>query len=104
MKKITLLLLAMAMVCTGAMAQKNVKWVDAQSLTHLGKLCQTTNPYHRVEVANYPEFNSTESRLLRKSAGESIIFETNSVMGVGLPSEYWLRDWVDAVKNTEIPD
>lgn len=78
MKKITLLLLAMAMVCTGAMAQKNVKWVDAQSLTHLGKLCQTTNPYHRVEVANYPEFNSTESRLLRKSAGESIIFETNS--------------------------
>ena len=78
MKKITLLLLAIAMVCTGAMAQENVKWVDAQSLTHLGKLCQTTNPYHRVEVANYPEFNSTESRLLRKSAGESIIFETNS--------------------------
>ena len=73
-----LMLLALAVVSTGAMAQKNVKWVDAQSLTHLGKLCQTTNPYHRVEVANYPELNKTESRLLRKSAGESIVFETNS--------------------------
>ena len=78
MKKLMLMLLALAVVSTGAMAQKNVKWVDAQSLTHLGKLCQTTNPYHRVEVANYPELNKTESRLLRKSAGESIVFETNS--------------------------
>ena len=78
MKKLTLLLLALVMVCGGAMAQKNVKWVDAQSLTHLGKLCKTTNPYHRVEVANYPELNKTESRLLRKSAGEFVVFETNS--------------------------
>ena len=78
MKKLTLLLLALVLLCGGAMAQKNVKWVDAQSLTHLGKLCKTTNPYHRVEVANYPELNKTESRLLRKSAGESIVFETNS--------------------------
>ena len=78
MKKLSLLLLALVVMATGAMAQKNVKWVDAQSLTHLGKLCKTTNPYHRVEVANYPELNSRESQLLRKSAGESIIFETNS--------------------------
>lgn len=78
MKRLTLLLLALVMMSGTAMAQKDIKWVDAQSLTHLGKLCQTTNPYHRVEVANYPELNKTESRLLRKSAGESIVFETNS--------------------------
>ena len=78
MKKIALLLLALLVVSTGAMAQKNVKWVDAQSLTHLGKLCKTTNPYHRIEVASYPELNQREAQLLRKSAGEAILFETNS--------------------------
>ncbi len=78
MKKLSLLLIALLVVCSGATAQKNVKWVDAQSLTHLGKLCKTTNPYHRVEVSSYPELNQREAQLLRKSAGESILFETNS--------------------------
>ena len=78
MKKLMLMLLALAVVSTGAMAQKNVKWTDAQSLNHIGKLCKTTNPYHRVELANYPEFNKTEARLLRNSAGQMIAFETNS--------------------------
>ncbi|MBQ2394612.1 MAG: lipase, partial [Alistipes sp.] len=79
MKKINMLLLVLALFSVNVVvAQKNVKWVDAQSLTHLGKLCKTTNPYHRVEVANYPELNTREAQLLRKSAGESIVFETNS--------------------------
>lgn len=78
MKKLNTLLLALVLLCTNAVAQDNVKWVDAQSLTHLGKLCKTTNPYHRVELASYPEFNKTEARLLRNAAGESILFETNS--------------------------
>ena len=58
MKRLTLLLIALLVVGTGAMAQKNVKWVDAQTLTHLGKLSKTTNPYHRIEVADYPELNN----------------------------------------------
>ncbi len=33
---------------------------------------------------------------------EGIIFLTNCTMGIGLPSEYWLRNWIDKVKNTEI--
>ena len=79
MKKINMLLLVLALFSVNVVvAQKNVKWIDAQSLTHLGKLCKTTNPYHRVEVANYPELNKREAQLLRKSAGESIVFETNS--------------------------
>lgn len=78
MKKLYALLIALMIITTGAFAQKNVQWVDAQTLTHLGKLCQTTNPYHRVEVANYPELNKTEANLLRMSAGEAIIFETNA--------------------------
>lgn len=42
--------------------------------------------------------------LLKEGRIDGIIFETNSVMGVGLPSEKWLRDWVDRVKFTEVPD
>lgn len=42
--------------------------------------------------------------LLKAGRIDGIIFETNSVMGVGLPSERWLRDWVDLVKNTVVPD
>ncbi len=78
MKKLSLLLIALMVITTGAFAQKNVQWVDAQTLTHLGKLCKTTNPYHRVETANYPELNKKEANLLQMSAGEAIIFETNA--------------------------
>lgn len=55
-----------------------IKYVDAQTLTHMGKLCKTTNPYHRVEVEAYPELNSTEANLLRNTAGEALLFETDS--------------------------
>lgn len=56
----------------------DTKYVDAQTLTHLGKLCKTTNPYNRVEVDAYPELNTTEANLLRNAAGEAILFETDS--------------------------
>jgi len=42
--------------------------------------------------------------LLKEGRIDGIIFEANSVMGVGLPSEKWLREWIDQVKNTVVPD
>ena len=42
--------------------------------------------------------------LLREGRIDGMIFEANSVMGVGLESERWLRDWVDRVQYTEVPD
>ena len=42
-------------------------------------------------------------RMLREGKLDGMIFEANSVMGVGLSSEKWLRGWIDKVKNTEIP-
>ena len=42
--------------------------------------------------------------LLKAGRIDGMIFEANSVMGAGLPSEYWLREWVERVKNTEVPD
>lgn len=43
-------------------------------------------------------------RLMKEGRLDGMIFETNSVMGVGLPSEKWLRDWLETAKYTEIPD
>lgn len=40
--------------------------------------------------------------LLTQGRADGMIFLTNCVMGVGLPSEAWLRGWIDRVKDTEI--
>ena len=40
--------------------------------------------------------------LLKEKRIDGMIFLTNCVMGVGLPSDYWLRDWIDQVKNIEL--
>ena len=41
-------------------------------------------------------------KLLREGRIDGMIFLTNCVMGVGLSSEYWLRQWIDRVKNIEL--
>jgi len=43
-------------------------------------------------------------KLLKEGRLDGMIFEANSVMGVGLPSEKWLTEWIDKVKNTVVPD
>ena len=40
--------------------------------------------------------------LLKQGRIDGMIFETNSVMGVGLPSEKWLREWIKTAKYTEL--
>ena len=40
--------------------------------------------------------------MMKEGRAEGIIFLTNCVMGVGLSSEYWLRKWIDSVKDTDI--
>lgn len=41
-------------------------------------------------------------RLIHEGRLDGMIFEANSVMGVGLPSEYWLREWIARVGDEEI--
>ena len=77
MKKIVFFFVSALMLMVGQQAVA-VKYVDAQSLTFLGKMCETTNPYHRVEVDAYPSLNNTEKSLLRYAAGLAVVFETNS--------------------------
>lgn len=42
--------------------------------------------------------------LLKEGRIDGVIFEANSVMGVGFESERWLRRWVDEVQYTVVPD
>ena len=80
------LLLIIAVLCLSfsASAQNNIKWTDAQELNHIGKLCKTKNPYNRVEVNDYAEFNKTEANLLKMAAGQAILFQTDA-------TEIWVR-------------
>ncbi len=74
---LSLVLVAFSAVAANA-GKPSIKYVDAQTLTHIGKMGKTTNPYNRVEVADYPEFNRTEALLLTYCAGEAILFETDA--------------------------
>lgn len=59
---------------------------------------------HAVDLDLMAYQCNTALEWLKEGRIDGIIFETNSVMGVGLPSEYWLRAWVDQVKDTPVPD
>ncbi len=85
-KKIFSLAIALVMVSAVAVGadKPEIKYVDAQKLNHIGKMCKTTNPYNRVEIANYDELNKTESNLLRCAAGQAILFETDA-------TEIWVK-------------
>ena len=39
---------------------------------------------------------------LKEGRIEGMVFLTNCVMGIGLESEYWLRDWIDKVGDQEL--
>ena len=59
-------------------AEPKVKYVNALELTMLGKLCETTNPYHRVEVEKVEGITKREANLLKMSSGLAIAFKTNA--------------------------
>ena len=58
--------------------EPQVDYVNALDLTMIGKLCKTTNPYHRVEVANLEGLAKNEERLLKMTSGLAIVFKTNA--------------------------
>lgn len=42
-------------------------------------------------------------KMMKEGRADGLLFCDNCVMGVGLPSEYWLRNWIEKVKNIELP-
>lgn len=81
MKRIFMAVACLALIASVSAAPKKevaLDYVNATELTMLGKLCQTTNPYHRVETENIPDITKTEARLLRMASGLAIAFKTNA--------------------------
>lgn len=73
MKKIFLLLL----VAVSLPLQAQV-FTEASTLTLVGKLMPTPNPYHRVDTVKYKGFTSGENLQVRCPAGVAVAFVTNS--------------------------
>ena len=42
--------------------------------------------------------------MLRQGRADGLMFEANSVMGLGFESEKYLTNWIDKVKDTVVPD
>ena len=83
MKRFLLAVVCVAMAISVSAQQKSkkepkVKYVNATELTLIGKLCETTNPYHRVEVANVEGISKSEANLLKMSSGLAIVFKTDA--------------------------
>ena len=72
-----LLLLAALLHPTAASAQE-VRYVEASTLTMVGKLMDTPNPYWRVDTTRFKGFSSTESNQIRCGAGLVVAFRTDS--------------------------
>ena len=81
MKRLFLAVVCAALSVSVSVAQKKapkLDFVNATELTLLGKLCETTNPYHRIEVASVPELTKSEARLLCQTSGLAIAFKTDA--------------------------
>lgn len=70
----TLVLFACVQISTA----QEYKYTDAQSLTVVGKLLPTQNPYHRIESGKYPGLTGQEAGQCRHCAGMAIAFKTDS--------------------------
>lgn len=56
----------------------NFDYVEASSLTMVGKVMPTPNPYHLVDTTLYKSFTEEEKSQVRLSAGLAVAFKTNS--------------------------
>ncbi len=82
MKRFLMTLVCVATVAITAIAAPKkapkVDYVNATELTLIGKLCNTTNPYHRVEVDGVEGITKGEAKLLKMSSGLAVVFKTNA--------------------------
>ena len=81
MRRFIITIVCSLLVISASAAPKQapkLDFVNATELTMLGKLCKTTNPYHRVETEAVPELTKKEARLLRMASGLAIAFKTDA--------------------------
>ena len=80
MKRFLMTVVGVAMVLSVAAQRKapELDYVNALDLTMIGKLCQTTNPYHRMETEKVEGIATFEAEKLKHSSGLAIAFKTNA--------------------------
>lgn len=69
------------------LSAQEYRYTDAQELTIVGKLLQTKNPYHRIDVDKYPDMTSSEQGQCRHCSGMVVAFKTNSSF-IGIDVKY----------------
>ena len=69
---------AMALSVTAQRKAPKLDYVNALDLTMIGKLCETTNPYHRMETEKIEGITKGEAHLLKMTSGLAIAFRTNA--------------------------
>ena len=91
MKRILLAIVCAAMVVSVSAQSKKkepkLDYVNATELTLVGKLCETTVPYHRMEVDQIEGISATEARLLKQASGLAIAFKTDAKT-IGVKAEF----------------
>ena len=70
--------LAVAVLLLSAAAASAQVVTEASSLTLVGKLMPTSNPYHRVDTVRYKGFTAAENEQVRCPAGMAVAFATDS--------------------------
>ena len=81
MKRILIAVVCVAMALSAVAQQKKTRkldYVNALELTMIGKLCETTNPYHRMETEKVEGISKGEAHLLKMTSGLAIAFKTNA--------------------------
>ena len=83
MKRILIAVVAVAISFAAFVQPKekkepNLDYVNATQLTLIGKLCETTNPYHRVETEIVEGIRKGEANLLKMASGLAIVFKTDA--------------------------
>ncbi len=66
---------------------QDLKFTEASELTLVGKIIETSNPYHRVDTVVYKGFTKQENIQVRCPSGLAVLFRTNSST-ISVQSEY----------------
>lgn len=89
MRTIVLLIFNVFSVIAFSQTDTDRQFIDASSLTIIGKALPTSNQYHRIDTAVYKGMTSSENQQARCSAGLALTFKTNSTFIDLLPVYKW---------------
>lgn len=100
-KKRFLLVFCLVLGTLSVYAQSNdheFQFTEASDLTLIGKIVETSNPYHRVDTSKYLGFHGHENEQVRCSAGLAVLFKTDSKR-ISVQTDYGYIYWGGTTRN-----